>query len=88
MDNILTWTVLNGREMRRQIHEIYTRRNCCWISKESWIYDLKGSQWNKFELSVKLSSDEKEEVDHLVFVVHGIGTVGDVKRRSFVDCGR
>ena len=26
-------------------------------------------------------------MDHLLFVVHGIGSVGDLKFRSFVDCG-
>ncbi|KAL5263221.1 hypothetical protein ACHWQZ_G008562 [Mnemiopsis leidyi] len=34
----------------------------------------------------KIPPDEKDDIDHLVFVVHGIGSVGDLKFRSFVDC--
>ena len=45
------------------------------------IYLLKGKLTSN-------SSDETEHIDHLVFVVHGIGSVGDLKFRSFVDCGK
>ena len=33
-------------------------------------------------------SGERKEVDHLVFVVHGIGPVADLKMRSIVECGK
>jgi hypothetical protein len=45
-----------------------------------------GNVQRKSNREIKIS-DEKDEVDHLIFVVHGIGSVGDLKFRSFVDCG-
>ena len=34
-----------------------------------------------------LISGESEEVDHLVFVVHGIGDSCEVRFRNIVECG-
>lgn len=35
-----------------------------------------------------LSSGEPEKVDHLVFMVHGIGPACDLRFRSIVQCGK
>ena len=50
----------------------------------SFILKTYKSQFHRYTLF----SDEKDGIDHLVFVVHGIGSVGDLKFRSFVDCGQ
>ena len=31
---------------------------------------------------------EPSQIDHLVFVVHGIGPYADLKFRSLIECGR
>ena len=33
------------------------------------------------------AAGEQSRVDHLVFVVHGVGPVHDLSFRSIVDCG-
>ncbi|XP_012559446.2 SEC23-interacting protein [Hydra vulgaris] len=38
------------------------------------------------ELQETIQQGETKEVDHLVFVVHGIGPVADLKMRSIVEC--
>lgn len=35
-----------------------------------------------------IDEGESRQVDHLVFVVHGIGSVCDLRFRSIVECGR
>lgn len=35
----------------------------------------------------KISDGESSEVDHLVFVVHGIGPVCDLRFRNIIECG-
>lgn len=39
-------------------------------------------------LSVTCSVGEMMQVDHLVFMVHGIGPVCDLRFRSMVECGK
>ena len=31
---------------------------------------------------------EPEQIDHLVFIVHGIGPAADLRMRPIVDCGK
>ena len=38
-------------------------------------------------LSLCCAAGEQSRVDHLVFVVHGVGPVHDLSFRSIVDCG-
>lgn len=35
-----------------------------------------------------IDEGESRQVDHLVFVVHGIGSVCDLRFRSIVECGK
>ena len=48
------------------------------------------SRWNKMynETFWTLISGEPNQVDHLVFVVHGIGPVCDMRFRGIVECGK
>ena len=41
-----------------------------------------------FEVVDKVEADETEKIDHLCFVVHGIGEGCDMKFRPIVDCGK
>lgn len=40
------------------------------------------------EVVEKIEPDEIEQIDHLIFVVHGIGEGCDIKFRPIVDCGK
>ena len=40
-----------------------------------------------YEVVDKVESDENEKIDHLCFVVHGIGEGCDLKFRPIVECG-
>ena len=33
-------------------------------------------------------SGEPAQIDHLIFVVHGIGPIADLNFRSIIECGR
>ena len=50
------------------------------------LYDKK---WPKIYLSneVHFLPGELPKVDHLVFMVHGIGPVCDLRFRSMIECG-
>lgn len=39
-------------------------------------------------LLIFILTGEVSQVDHLVFMVHGIGPVCDLRFRSIVECGR
>ena len=40
------------------------------------------------EVADKIEPDEINQIDHLCFVVHGIGEGCDMKFRPIVDCGK
>jgi len=41
-----------------------------------------------FYLLLPYTSDEAVHVDHLVFVVHGIGPGCDLRFRNIIECGK
>ena len=40
------------------------------------------------EVVEKIEPDETEKIDHVCFVVHGIGEGCDLRFRPLIDCGR
>lgn len=40
------------------------------------------------EVVEKIEADEVDNIDHLCFVVHGIGEACDLKFRPIVECGK
>ena len=41
-----------------------------------------------FDNSILYFAGESRQVDHIVFIVHGIGSVCDIRFRSIVECGK
>ena len=41
-----------------------------------------------FKFVCPIFSGESRQIDHLVFVVHGIGSICDIRFRSIVECGK
>ena len=56
--------------------------------KNHLIYVLKNSHGLLKSCGSHHVSGEPAQIDHLVFVVHGIGPIADLRFRNIIECGK